>query len=267
MLRSTLAGALLGFLILGVLPARAGDAPAAPPLKPGEVVRFGDHKPDGSVTGWVRSGRDSRLDLCIEKISGKEKKPGENLSILARTHKVEDKERPLPEDAAVFKQLGPGDRVEFEWYKDDKVLRAASLKLIRAFPRRGVMTGKVLKHEERGFLLQVARAPDGFEDLVGQTVGFSVNFVPNPDKEDKKRRHVPDAEQAKLFASLEDCKYVEAGFKSDGRLRVESLKKLDAPPEGVKPVAEPKPKPKHEPKHEPKPEDKPEPKPAGSEDF
>ena len=34
---TTLAAALLGFLVLGAMSALAGDVPAAPPLKPGEV--------------------------------------------------------------------------------------------------------------------------------------------------------------------------------------------------------------------------------------
>jgi hypothetical protein len=258
MLRSTLAVSVLGLLSLVAIPALAADAPAAPPLKPGEAVKFGDHKADGSVTGWVRVGRDSRLDLCIEKISGEDKKPGETLPVQARMHKVEEKERPLPQDAAVLKQLGPCDRVEVEWYKDDKVLRIATLKLLRAFPRKETMSGKVVKHEERGFQLEISKAPPGgFDDMVGQTVNFWVAFMANPDKGDKKQPFIPNPEQAKLFASLEDGKYVEVSYKSDGRLRVESLKKLDKAPEGAKPPVEPKPEAKPEPK----------PKPPGSEDF
>ena len=41
------------------------------------------------------------------------------------------------------------------------------------------MTGKVVKHEERGFQMEIVKAPPGgFDDMVGQVVAFWVGFMP-----------------------------------------------------------------------------------------
>ena len=232
---------------LGV--AAAGDAPPPPQLKPGEAVKIVEHGADGSVTGWVRQNWGGRaLELCVEKISGDKRRPGDLYEVAARSKKVDGRDQPEEADRAVLRQLGPGDRVELEWYREDKRPRAATVKLIRAFPRTGAVSGRVARHDKEWFELELSAAPKGFEDMVKQVFYFQVDWMANPDKKDPKRRWVPNPEQLKLFESLADGDLLEVNYKADSRLRVESPKKTGR---GEGP-AEKRPEPERRPKSEPK---------------
>jgi hypothetical protein len=245
-----------GVLCLVAVAAAAGEEPPAPQLKPGVPVKLAEDKPEGSISGWVLMNRGGQLEIAIEKISGEERRPGELFVVGARTRSIDGKERALESDVAVLRQFGVGDKVDIAWFRVDKRPRVATATLLKSCPRSGTLAGQIIKRESDQFQLKVDKAGPGAEGLVGQKVGFFAVYVPNPNK-NAKRRYIPDPEQVKLFDSLSAGDLVEVTYKADGRLRVESLKKTgrmpDAAPKDPKDPKEPKEPKKSPPSSEKKP--------------
>jgi hypothetical protein len=245
-------------LVLTVLAcAASGGEPA--PLRLGETVKVCDQKPEGTVSGWLRRAGSVRLQVCIDKITGENKKPGESFDVFARSQKVDGKDKWEDADTAILRRYAPGDRVEIEWFKDDNRIRAASVKLTRFMPRQGALTGKVVGHDKDWFNLEAAVLPQGCEDLKGQTLNFSATWMRNPDAKDKKRPWIPNPDQLKLFEGLEEGDLLEVAYKAEGAFRTDNLRKTGHVDVDKKHEPEPKHEPKTEPKKDPPTEKKPPP--------
>jgi len=242
--------------------ALAGDAPPPPqPPRVGETLKVCDEKPEGTVSGWLRRAGAIRFQICIEKITGENRKPGDSFDLMVRSHKVDGRDKFEDADIAVFRRFAPGDRVEAEWFKDDNRPRAVTVKLTRFMPRQGALAGKVVGRDKDWFNLEATALPQGCEDLKGQTLNFNIQWVRNPDTRDKKRAWIQSPEQVKLFETLETGDLLEVAYKGEGGFRVEGLKKTGRA-EGPK-NPEPRPEPK-EPKKDPPPQ---KPAPPKDDDF
>lgn len=265
--RAALAACL--FLTAAFGAALAGQPPPPQPPQPprvGETLKVCEEKPEGTVSGWLRRAGGVRFQICVEKITGDNKKPGESFDVMVRSQKVDGKDKFEDADVAVFRRFAPGDRVEVEWFKDDNRARAASIKLTRLMPRQGAVAGKVVGRDKDNtwFNLEVTAPPQGAEDLKGQTLNFAANWVRNPDTKDRKRAWIPSPEQLKLFEALETGDLLEVAYKCEGSFRADTLKKTGRA-EGEK-NPEPRPEPK-DPKKEPKKDPPPEKKPPPDDDF
>lgn len=232
-----------GALLLSA--AAAGEAPAPPALQPGRTVRLAEKQPEGKLAGCVLSNhRGQRVFLLVEAASGGDRAAaGRMLMVSSRGagRRDEGRQPPPPDpDREVLAQLGPGDRVEIEWYAEEKDTRAATVKLLTAFPRKGRLAGKVLVCSDHSdFLrLEVAKAPAGGEHLEGKAVRLDAARVrnPNQDKEGKQPPWVTAPEQAKAIAELGPGDLVEADYHAEGgRFRLEAVRKTGRAPEEPKP--------------------------------
>jgi len=254
--RAALAACVVLAVDLGA--ALAGDAPPPPPppARVGEILKVCDQKPQGTVSGWLRWAGWVGFEMCVEKITGEDRKPGESFRLTARSQKVDGKDKYEDADIAIFRRFAPGDRVEAEWFKDDNRPRAATIKLTRFMPRQGALAGKVVGRDKEAFNLEATALPPGCEDLKGLVLNFAIQWVRNPDTKDRKRPWIPSPEQLKLFEALETGDLLEVAYKSEGRFRVDTLRKTGHVEVEKKP--EPKPEPK-DPKKDPPPEKKPPP--------
>jgi hypothetical protein len=243
---------LCGFAaVLAAGPALAGQHAAPPPTQPlqvGGLLKVCDQKPDGTVSGWLRRSGSVRLQVCIDKITGENKKPGENFDVFARSQKVDGKDKWEDADIAILRRFAAGDRVEVEWFKDDNRFRVASIKLTRFMPRQGALAGKVVSHDKDVFGLEATALPQGCEDLKGQTLNFSAYWMRNPDTSDKKHPVVPNPDQLKLYEGLQDGDLLEVAYKADNAFRTDNFrktghvdveKKADPPAESKDPKKDP----------------------------
>jgi hypothetical protein len=262
-----LAAFFAAILVLSVgTAAPAGERFQPPELQAGTVLKVCDHDADGKVSGWVTVSLGAMVTVAVEKIEGENRKPGESFDVFARAKRVAGQDRPVPleADIAVIRQAGCGDKVEIAWFRDDGRPRAATITVVKSCARKGTLTGKVVKRENVPLAVVVEKAGPGSEELVGRTVPFFLNYIPNPDKSDHGRPFIANPEQTKLFPSLSAGDSVEVTYHSENRFRVDSITVT-----GKAAVAD-KPAEKKEPDKEKPPEKKvppPAAKPPVDEDF
>lgn len=233
-------------LLAAVTGAAAGEKKGPPPpLRVGELVKLNDAKPAGTLTGWVCWHDKLRFKLRIESATGEAKfKPGKEVLLLPRRVKIKQgkskKERWVPDrkEAANIRRIRFADRLEVQWYRQDKRVVVAALKLLTAFPREGTVTGKGHRRLKHGFELILTRTPKGGEYLVGQRVYLAVDWVKN-----KKGKWQPDPEKLKLIEICQRGRLIEVKTRLDSRLRLLEVKDVGAAPGGGKPPPKKKPKP------------------------
>lgn len=223
--------------------AAAGERKAPPPLRVGESVKLNDAKPAGTLTGWVCWVDKWRFKLRVESAAGEGKfKPGKEMMLLPRHVKVRKgrKERwaPARKEAETFRRIRIADRMEVQWFRQEKRVVVAALKLLAAFPREGTVTGKAHRRHKHGFELILTETPKGGEYLIDQRVYFAVDWVKN-----KKGKWHPDPAKLKLIELCQRNRLLQVKTRLDSHLRPLEVKDVGAAPGSGKPPPKKKPKP------------------------
>ena len=225
-------------LVLFATPlAPAGETEPLEPLTVGELVKVNDNEATGKIICFLQANKGgARLTVFVYEVPEElRRKLSAALEVHCRKQKgKDDKMLPVPEERAVLKRLAPGEKIEIHYFRAGKknLPTVAAVKVLRAFPREGTMTGVLVNKEEERFKVKLTRPPiEGTEDMVGKAVQFSARLTRNPNTKDRAHAWIPDPKQVELFATLPEGHLVEIPFKTDSRFRMDEFKDLGEAPE------------------------------------